>query len=158
MVEESAGPAVTGRDNDGASREFSSGGVIVVDGRVLLVKTRNLKGELLWTFPKGHVEEGETVREAALREVEEETGYRCRITKPICTARYRFQREGRTIHKRVQWFWMEAGSRLGKPDGAEIAAVRWASFKKAAELLSYPTDCDLLERTKKRFGEPKVKA
>jgi len=59
-------------------KEFSAGGVIIEDGKTLLIRMRNLKGELVWTFPKGHVEAGETPELAALREVTEETGCRCR--------------------------------------------------------------------------------
>jgi 8-oxo-dGTP diphosphatase len=151
MVQESSDPLVNGRDNDGEGKEFSAGGVIVKDGRVLLIQARNLKGEKVWTFPKGHVEEGETPRETALREVEEETGYKCRISGTIFTARYVFQRQGKLVRKRVQWYWMEAGARLGKPDAAEIDAIQWTSFRKAGELLRYPSDLELLERTKKRF-------
>ena len=136
-----------GRDNDGRGREFSAGGVVLKEGRVLLVRARNLKGDLVWTFPKGHVEPGETPREAALREVEEETGWRCRILKTAMTARYAFKREGRLIAKRVQWYWMEAGAKLGDRDAAEIEAVRWSSLEKAAGLLRYPSDLSLLERT-----------
>jgi 8-oxo-dGTP pyrophosphatase MutT (NUDIX family) len=152
MVEEDASSLVNGRDNDGEGKEFSAGGVIVKEGRVLLIQARNLKNEKVWTFPKGHVEAGETPRETAVREVEEETGYKCRISGTIFTARYVFQRQGRLVHKKVQWYWMEAGARLGKPDEAEIDAIQWASFRKAAELLRYPSDLELLERTRKKFA------
>ena len=53
----------------GAKKEHSAGGVILEDGRVLLIQMRNLKGEKVWTFPKGHIEPGETAEAAALREV-----------------------------------------------------------------------------------------
>lgn len=54
------------------------GAVIVQDGRVLLVRraAEPLKGE--WSIPGGMVEVGETVRAAAEREVEEETGLKVR--------------------------------------------------------------------------------
>ena len=61
------------------NKEFSAGGLVRRGGKVLMVKVCNLKGEEVWTFPKGHVEKGETPMEAALREVEEETGWRCRL-------------------------------------------------------------------------------
>lgn len=132
------------RDNAGANREFSSGGIVVRNGQVLLVKVENLKGEKVWTFPKGHVEEGEDARAAALREVEEETGYRCRIVKSLPLIRYMFMREKRLIRKRVQWYLMEPGIRIGKPDASEIEKVEWLSFDKAEEKLKYPSDFKLL--------------
>ena len=47
--------------------EHSAGGVIIEDGLVLLILMRNLKGATVWTFPKGHLEAGETPQAAALR-------------------------------------------------------------------------------------------
>jgi ADP-ribose pyrophosphatase YjhB (NUDIX family) len=152
VAQENARPELTDRDNAGPGREFSAGGVVVDEGRVLMVRVRNLRNQLVWTFPKGHVEEGETAREAAVREVEEETGYKVRILGPIFTARYRFQRAGRAVQKRVEWFWMRPGARLGKPDEAEIHGVRWVALRNAEELIRYPSDHDLVERTKRRFA------
>ena len=43
-----------------ADQEHSAGGIIFEDGRVLLILMRNLKGGQVWTFPKGHIEPGET--------------------------------------------------------------------------------------------------
>jgi len=132
------------RDNAGAGREFSAGGVVTRESQVLLVRVQNLKGERVWTFPKGHVEEGETAKETALREVEEETGYRCRVLKRLPLVRYAFYRGKRFIHKKVQWFWMEAGFRVGRPDQAEVEKTAWVSLDKAVRMLRYPSDLRLL--------------
>ena len=57
------------------------GGVLVrEDGKILLREPKGHYGGYVWTFPKGHAETGESAREAALREVHEETGYQARIT------------------------------------------------------------------------------
>ena len=56
-----------------------------------MVKVENLEGDELWTFPKGHIEKGEKAPQAALREVEEETGYRCEIVKPFERVQYYVQ-------------------------------------------------------------------
>lgn len=50
------------------------GSIVVVDGRILLVKRRYPPGEGLWSVPGGHLEPGEDVLEAAVRELMEETG------------------------------------------------------------------------------------
>jgi len=55
-------------------QEHSAGGIVFEDGNVLSIKMRNLKGEEVWTFPKGHLDPGETAEQAAVREVLEETG------------------------------------------------------------------------------------
>jgi ADP-ribose pyrophosphatase YjhB (NUDIX family) len=75
--------------------EHSAGGVILEDGRVLLIQMRNLEGKEVWTFPKGHLEAGETPRQAAIREVAEETGFDCEITGELYKAEYAFVRKGR---------------------------------------------------------------
>ena len=59
-------------------------------------------------MPKGHVDPGETLEEAACREVWEETGLRAEIGAPLGETRYSFT-ENDTVHrKRVHWFYMKA--------------------------------------------------
>jgi len=54
---------------------------VVRDGLVLLAKRANTKAFGMWSLPGGHIEYGEPVREAALRELEEETGIKARIVR-----------------------------------------------------------------------------
>ena len=125
--------------------EFSCGGV-VLDGRcVLLVRVISLRNKKVWTFPKGHVEALESAGQAALREVLEETGYRCRILRPLLRVRYCFTMGRTFVRKAVQWYLMGSISRVGKPDGAEIEDVRWVSLEKAAGMVVYPSDKKLIE-------------
>ena len=63
------------------NKEHSAGGVIFEDGTVLLILAKNLKGDQVWTFPKGHLEPGETPETAAIREVSK-TGWDCEIILP----------------------------------------------------------------------------
>ena len=133
------------------TREYSAGGVATRDGRVLLVKVRNLQGRVLWTFPKGHVEPGETPRRAAVREVEEETGYRCRILAPLTVVRYRFTRAGRLVAKRVRWYWMRPQAKAGRPDPDEVLGLRWAAPEDAKARLCYPGDLRLLGLVARRL-------
>lgn len=121
-------------------KEYSSGGLVHKEGKVLLVKVQNLKGERVWTFPKGHLEKGETPRQAALREVEEETGYRCRVESPLMTVRYTFAREGRPVDKKVRWYKMEPKELVGTPDADEVLATKWMKASAAAKILKYPSD------------------
>lgn len=136
------------------SRELAAGGVVGRGGRVLLVQVRNLEGDLRWTFPKGHLEKGETWRAAALREVEEETGWRCRLRGALPSISYRFHRGARPVFKRVRWYRMEPIEKTGRPDAEEILKTRWMTPAAAAARLSYPSDARVLARYRKAPNEP----
>ncbi len=127
-------------------REFSAGGLVSRTDRLLLVKVRNLRGDLVWTFPKGHLDEGETPLQAALREVEEETGWRCRRLGDLLTVGYRFFRNGREVSKRVKWYWMEPIEKTGEPDAEEVLLAKWVEAVEAQGMLRYPSDFKLLEK------------
>lgn len=128
------------------AKEYAAGGIVGKNGKVLLVKVTNLQGEIVWTFPKGHLEKNETPLKAALREVEEETGWKCRKTGPLALIRYRFNRNGRPVAKKVRWYRMEPVERTGKPDANEIMKTKWVLCRSAARLLSYPSDLRLIGR------------
>ena len=125
-------------------KEISAGGVVSREGKLLLVKVCNLNGEVVWTFPKGHLDKGETALEAALREVEEETGWKCRSLGPLTTVGYKFSRQGRPVDKKVKWFKMEPVEKTGKPDAAEIIESEWVAARAAKKRLSYPSDLKVL--------------
>ncbi len=125
--------------------EFSCGGVILENNKVLLIQVKSMKGRKIWTFPKGHIEQGETPRQAALREVLEETGYKASIVKPLLKVRYAFTLKGRYVRKVVQWYLMKKLGRIGKHDPSEILAINWVSINKAKEMVEYPSDKRLLE-------------
>ena len=131
-------------------REFSAGGVVSRGDKLLLVEVTNLKGEKKWTFPKGHPEAGETAQQTALREVEEETGWKCRIKRELLTVGYKFTRQGRLVDKKVQWFWMEPQKKTGRPDEVEVHRAEWFDSDEAFQKLSYDTDLELLAEWKKK--------
>ncbi|MBI2386063.1 MAG: NUDIX domain-containing protein [Elusimicrobia bacterium] len=133
------------------AKEYAAGGIVERNGKVLLVKVANLEGKVVWTFPKGHLEKKETPLKAALREVEEETGWKCRSVGPLALVRYRFNRNGRPVAKKVRWYRMEPVEKTGRPDEVEIMKTKWVSPAKAAKILSYPSDLKIL---KKRSSRP----
>jgi ADP-ribose pyrophosphatase YjhB (NUDIX family) len=138
-------------------KETSAGGLVVREGKMLLVKVKNLEGEVRWTFPKGHLEAGEGARQAALREVEEETGWACSIRTPMTTARYSFLRDGREVSKQVKWYLMAPLKKTGSRDGEEIMAVRWATLAAARKLIRYPSDIELFEAYIRKVRAPQHK-
>lgn len=120
------------------------------DGKVLLIMMRNLKGEDVWTFPKGHVEAGETAEAAALREVTEETGWDCEIKSDFYTAEYSFTRDGRPVDKDVRWFLMRRTGGDGRPKTPdEILDMKWCSLEDAGKELVYQSDLAMLALLKK---------
>ena len=128
------------------AREYAAGGIVEKDGKILLVQVRNLQGQVVWTFPKGHLEKNETPLKAALREVEEETGWHCRKVGPLALVRYRFNRNGRPVSKKVRWYRMQPLKRTGRPDAVEIMKTKWVEAGMAASVLSYPSDLRLVGR------------
>jgi len=93
-----------------------------------------------WSFPKGKLLPGETLEEAAVREVEEETGFRCRRGEVIGNHRYR-DHLGRT--KEVTYWLMEpVGGRFGP--SAEVDQLRWVSLEEATRELTYDRDREMV--------------
>ena len=83
----------------------AAGGVVVRDtgaGEHVLLVHRSKYDD--WTFPKGKAERDETDEACALREVEEETTLRCRLTRPLPSTRYV---DARGRPKVVRWWVME---------------------------------------------------
>ena len=95
-----------------------------------------------WSFPKGKLIDGEDDEAAALREVEEETGLRCRIGPSIGSVTYR-DRHGRP--KVVRYFRMDVGGGSFAPT-EEVDELRWVPVEEAGDLLSYAHDRNLLRR------------
>jgi 8-oxo-dGTP diphosphatase len=125
--------------------EFSAGGLVVdAEGRVLLIRARNLRNQPVWTLPKGTLMPGETSAAAALREVREETGYRCEAVRELDVVTYWFQRGGTRIKKTVAWFLMRPLAKEGDHD-SEVDEVSWATRDEALGRLRYESDRRLLD-------------
>ncbi len=131
-------------------KEHSAGGVIFEDGNVLLILMQNLKGEKVWTFPKGHLEAGETPETAAIREVSEETGWDCEIKTDLFKAEYSFLRDGNLVDKDVRWFLMKRVGGDGMPKTPEeIFDMKWLSLEDAENELLYKSDLEIIDLLKK---------
>ena len=93
-----------------------------------------------WTFPKGKLDEGETFEQAAIREVEEETGLRGRLDRELPEVRY-VDNRGRD---KVVRYWTMTPTAGEFTPGAEVDELRWMTLEEAADMLSYQHDRDLL--------------
>jgi 8-oxo-dGTP diphosphatase len=116
---------------------YAAGGVVIRDGKVVLVHRPKYDD---WSFPKGKLDPGEGFEDAALREVEEETGLRCRLGRELPSTEYR-DSKGRP--KLVRYWEMEPLEGEFVPTG-EVDELRWLAPVEAQALLSYRHDRDLL--------------
>ena len=89
-----------------------------------------------WSLPKGKLDSGETAAEAALREVEEETGLRCVLGEELPPVTYT-DRHGRP--KVVRYWAMEPRGGRFRPNH-EVDEIRWVTPSGAGALLTYGRD------------------
>jgi 8-oxo-dGTP diphosphatase len=120
-----------------SDRVDAAGGVVERDGRLLLVHRPRYDD---WTFPKGKLDPGESFEDAALREVEEETGVRCTLGRELPSSRY----EAKGKPKLVRYWLMAPETELGFAPNDETDEVRWVTPKEARSLLTYDRDLDVL--------------
>jgi 8-oxo-dGTP diphosphatase len=130
----------------GEKEKLAAGGVVIEKSggtvRVLLAHRPRYDD---WSFPKGGLHKGESLEDAAVREVLEETGLRCRITRKLTAARYRYRtRRGALRPKVVHYFLMEQVGGQIETDGLEVDRADWFDATEAGKLLSYDFDKRLL--------------
>jgi 8-oxo-dGTP pyrophosphatase MutT (NUDIX family) len=116
----------------------AAGGVVRrrgADGPLLAVVHRPRYDD--WSFPKGKLDRGEGWEDAALREVREETGLRCRLGPELEPTEYDTPKG----HKAVRFWLMEPESDTGEFEpNEEVDELRWLSPADAERLLSYDHD------------------
>jgi len=127
--------------------ETSAGGLVVDHASQAAVIGRlDRRGRLLWSLPKGHIENGETAEQAAVREIEEETGITGRVIAPLGTIDFWFVAEGRRIHKTVHHYLLIAeGGELSDAD-IEVVEVAWVPLEELAERLAYDDERRLVDQ------------
>jgi ADP-ribose pyrophosphatase YjhB (NUDIX family) len=128
--------------------ETSAGGLVLdrrdSDARAALIGRRDKRGRLLWSLPKGHVEQGETAEQAAVREVAEETGVTGKVIGSLGTIDFWFVAESQRIHKTVHHFLLlRTGGELSDAD-VEVAEVAWVRLADVAARLAYADERRLL--------------
>jgi 8-oxo-dGTP pyrophosphatase MutT (NUDIX family) len=138
-------------------REFSAGGVIWrrlgPEGRIQMVLVRPA-GRDTWVLPKGHIEQGEAVVDAAVREASEESGLEVTPNQRLGDLSYIYSWHDRPnlppvrIFKRVYFYLMEArGGNLSAHDG-EIDEAMWFDFDDAMQRASHKSEREMLAKAR----------
>ena len=123
------------------SKQIVCAGVIPVvfyEGEFSLFLVRHRKGDY-WGFPKGQVDVEESLPQAAIRELQEETQLVVAewLDGPPLQESYQFEREGHLIHKEVHYFIGKITESTYTIQEREILEGRWASPAQAQELLTF---------------------
>lgn len=138
-----------------AQKETSAGGVVyrLASREPLFLLIRDSYRN--WGFPKGHLENGESAEDAALREVREETGLEnVAVRGKIETIDWYFRFRGKLIHKVCHFYLMESGTSRTKPQRDEgITACRWLPIEKALKTISYGNAREVLEAAQERVAQ-----
>ena len=141
--------------------ETSAGGLVVADDgvtgpRAALIGRTDRRGRLLWSLPKGHIEEGETPEDTAVREVAEETGIIGEVVAPLGIIDFWFVADGRRVHKTVHHFLLRAiGGALSDAD-IEVTEVAWVPLDELSGRLAYADERALVERAPALLADTRV--
>ena len=121
---------------------WAAGGVVIRDAggelEVLLVHRPHRED---WSFPKGKMDDGETLGRTAEREVEEETGFRCRRLRRLPEVLYDVAKDRRKL---VAYWTMEILDGEFVPND-EVDAVGWFGLTAAEQILTYDRDVEVLD-------------
>jgi ADP-ribose pyrophosphatase YjhB (NUDIX family) len=133
---------------------ISCGGVVIHRGKALLLY-KNQHGKYKgWVLPKGTVEKDESLKQAALREVNEETGAKGKIMKYLGETQYKFKGQSDFISKTVHWYLMATDSYYYKPQAEEYFLD--AGFYKrheAVHLLKFSDEKQIISKAFNEYDE-----
>lgn len=130
-------------------RAVSAGGVVLRQGEKgaeVVICGRDSDG--VWGLPKGTPAPGESLEEAAVREVSEETGLQVRIVDKIGVIEYWFVREGVRYHKWVHYYLMEATGGSTQDHDFEYDRVEWVPVDAALKTLSFRNEVEMVEKAR----------
>ena len=131
-------------------REISAGGVVYRreddEIEIVLASRRTRRGQLAWGLAKGGIEGDESMEDAAIREVREETGLLAEIEASLGETRYFYVWENVRIRKTVHFFLMRhTGGDVDDRDD-EMEEIRWFPLKRALKRAAYRGERDVLVR------------
>jgi 8-oxo-dGTP pyrophosphatase MutT (NUDIX family) len=100
-----------------------------------------------WQLPKGHIEEGETPEEAAIREVREETGVTGRVRGRLPGVEYWFVDQGKKrVHKTVDYFLLDyVSGDAADYDRREVSGAEWLSWEEGLARLTFQNERKAVE-------------
>jgi 8-oxo-dGTP diphosphatase len=102
-----------------------------------------------WSLPKGKLDAGESWEDAALREVEEEIGLRCRLGEELDPVEYRDRKQRAKV---VRYWLMEPENDVTFTPNDEVDELRWLAPDEAVGVLSYPRDAELVRAAAERLA------
>jgi 8-oxo-dGTP pyrophosphatase MutT (NUDIX family) len=117
----------------------SAGGLVVDAERILLISTQTGRR---WQLPKGHIEDGETAEQAAVREVREETGVTGRVVAPLPGIEYWFVDRGHSrVHKQVDYFLLAyVSGDAADFDAGEVSGAEWFPWSEGIARLTFENE------------------
>ena len=118
----------------------AAGAVLHRDGLVAVVHRPQYDD---WTLPKGKLHHGEDEPEAAVREIEEETGHAGSIELDLGTIGYDVADGPKTVR-----YYLMAADAGGRPLAKDVDEVRWLGIDEAVALVTYDRDRVVLERAR----------
>ncbi len=130
-------------------RAVSAGGVVLMDGAIgpeVVICGRDSDG--VWGLPKGTPDEGESLEEAALREVNEETGLKVEIVRKVGVVQYWFAHEGIRYHKWVHHYLMRSTGGSTASHDAEYDRVEWVPIDEAIRTLTFDNDKNMVRQVR----------
>jgi 8-oxo-dGTP pyrophosphatase MutT (NUDIX family) len=107
----------------------------------------------IWSLPKGHIEPNETIENAALREVREETGIAASIIVKLSDIRYWFYANKIKHSKIVHFYLMRYVSGSPTPQEGEVDETMWAKLDELPEMLTHVNERRLIEIAQKMVGD-----
>lgn len=134
--------------------ETSAGGLVLDEShRGALIGRQDRRGRMVWSLPKGHIEDGETPEAAAVREIREETGISGAIVAPLGVIDFWFMADNRRVHKTVHHFLLRAeGGELSSED-AEVDSVEWVPLADMPTRLAYADERRLMDRVQELLAD-----
>jgi 8-oxo-dGTP pyrophosphatase MutT (NUDIX family) len=141
--------------------EETSAGGLVVDRSgaapvAAVIARLNRAGRVEWCLPKGHLENGETAEQAAVREIAEETGILGEIVGALGTIDYWFSVEGKRVHKHVHHYLLLAvGGSLTVEDDPDHEAIdaAWVPLTDLGERLAFPNERRIAREASLRLAD-----
>jgi 8-oxo-dGTP diphosphatase len=132
------------KKSDGEPDISAAGGVVLRrdDDRRTRVVVIHRPKYMDWSLPKGKLEKGEGWQEAALREVEEETGYRCEAGPELPEVTYL----DRKARRKLVRYWLMRPLEGGFEPHGEVDELRWLTPREARDLLTYDHDRELVRK------------